>query len=72
LIDLYLKSVRDAKQKGNKYEAHFNQTTEETGGSPSVPMESPNNNTLSQDVNLPSTDDMLVEYNSSDMFGDLS
>ena len=71
LVDLYLKSVRDAKQKEKKYEAHFNQT-EKIGGSSSVPKESPNNNALSQDKNLPETDDMLIEYNSNDMFGDLS
>ncbi|KAJ1265710.1 hypothetical protein BS78_08G096900 [Paspalum vaginatum] len=52
LVDLYLKSVRDAKQRENKYEAQFNQTTEA--------------------VDLPSMDNMFIEYNSNDMFGDLS
>ncbi|KAJ1254816.1 hypothetical protein BS78_K323400 [Paspalum vaginatum] len=72
LVDLCLKSIRDAKQRENKYKAHFNQATEETGGSSSVPKESPNNKTSSQAVDLPPTDNMLIEYNSNDMFGDLS
>ncbi|KAJ1293733.1 hypothetical protein BS78_01G091600 [Paspalum vaginatum] len=72
LVDLYLKSIRDAKQRENKYEAHFNQATEKTGGSSSVPKESPNNKTPSQAMDLPPTDNMLIEYNSNDMFGDLS
>ena len=70
LVDLYLKSVRDSKQKEKKYETHFNQT-KKIGGSSSVQKESPNNNAPSQDKDLPETDDKLIEYNSSDMFGDL-
>ncbi|KAJ1264519.1 hypothetical protein BS78_08G007400 [Paspalum vaginatum] len=72
LVDLYLKSIRDAKQKENKYEAHFNQATEETGGSSSVPKESPYNKTSSQAMDLHPTDNVLIEYNSNDMFEDLS
>ena len=41
----------------------------EVGASSSVPKESSDNNKPTMDL---STDDMLIEYASGDMFGDLS
>ncbi|KAJ1276150.1 hypothetical protein BS78_05G192000 [Paspalum vaginatum] len=74
LVGLYLKSTRDAKQqKGTRYEAHFNQTEENNeAGSFSVPPESPNKDALAQNLNPSDANDMMVEYNSNDMFGDFS
>jgi hypothetical protein len=69
LVDLYLKSIREKKQKGPNCEAHFNDAKMEVGGSSSVPKESSDNNKPTMDL---STDDMLIEYASGDMFGDLS
>jgi hypothetical protein len=69
LVDLYLKSIREKKQKGPNCEAHFNDAKMEVGGSSSVPKESSDDNKPTMDL---STDDMLIEYASGDMFGDLS
>ncbi|KAJ1286885.1 hypothetical protein BS78_03G386500 [Paspalum vaginatum] len=68
LVDLYLKSIRGAN-KGSKYEAHFNQATEENkqaACSSKVPHESPNNNAFARDM-----DNMMIEYNLGNICGDL-
>lgn len=75
LVDLYLKYSQENKQKGPRFEAHFNQAnanTDQAGCSHQVPNEPPNNKALIQQGDLPGTDNMFVEYQSSDMFGDLS
>jgi hypothetical protein len=71
LVALYQKSLKDAKQikdKAARYEAHFNL-------SPAVIREvgcSDNNDNLDlMKEKLPSSDDMLMEFTSNDMFGDL-
>jgi hypothetical protein len=71
LVALYQKSLKDAKQskeKAPRYEAHFNL-------SPAVTKEvgcSDNNDNLDlMKEKLPSIDDMLVEFTSNYMFGDL-
>ena len=60
LVDLYLKSIRDGNKR-SRYEAHFNQATEkdkEIGCS--------NNKASAQQM-----DNMMIEYNSGDICGDL-
>jgi hypothetical protein len=60
LVDLYLRSLRDGNKR-SRYEAHFNQATEkdkEIGCS--------NNKASAQQM-----DDMMIEYNSGDICGDL-
>jgi hypothetical protein len=71
LVALYQKSLKDAKQSKDKeprYEAHFNLAsvvTKEVGCSDN------NDNLDLMKEKLPSTDDMLMEFTSNDMFGDL-
>jgi hypothetical protein len=71
LVALYQKSLKDAEQskgKSPRYEAHFNlapAVTKEVGCSEN------NDNLDLMKEKLPSTDDMLVEFTSNDMFGDL-
>jgi len=74
LVDLYLKSIRENKQKESRYEAHFNQTTDDkkAGVLSLTSQDSPNNQALTQNVDIPpALDDMLIEYGSNDMYGDL-
>jgi len=69
LVELYQKSV--GKQvHGDKYEAHF--TTEPTDASCSkdTPLETIDEKTPPQTDDLFSTEDMLVEFQSNDIFGD--
>ncbi|KAG2590836.1 hypothetical protein PVAP13_5NG461100 [Panicum virgatum] len=74
LVDLYLKSVgRGRATQGQKYEAHFNYrpdtTREEASCSQQVPEE-PSNNPIPGGEDL-ATKNMIVEYASNDIFGDL-
>jgi hypothetical protein len=71
LVALYQKSLKDAEQskdKSPRYEAHFNlapAVTKEVGCSDN------NDNLDLMKEKLPSTDDMVMEFTSNDMFGDL-
>jgi hypothetical protein len=71
LVALYQKSLKDAEQskdKSPRYEAHFNldhAVTKEVGCSDN------NDNLHLMKEKLPNTDDMLMEFTSNDMFGDL-
>ena len=75
LVALYQKSLKEGKQTGDKrYEAHFNQTTDDkkAGVSSLTSQDSPNNQALTQNVDIPpALDDMLIEYGSNYMYGDL-
>jgi hypothetical protein len=68
LIDLYHKSLKEAGKAKGSYEAHFNAASDEATTSGKRPDEAAKPS--------PSTDDyidgenMIVEYNSNDMFGD--
>jgi hypothetical protein len=70
-VVLYQKSLNDAarsKDKAPRYEAHFNLApvvTKEVGCSDN------NDNLDLMKEKLPSTDDILLEFTSNDMFGDL-
>ena len=74
LVDLYLKSVgRGRATQGQKYEAHFNyqpDTTREEASCSQQISEEPSNNPIPGGEDL-ATENMIVEYASNDIFGDL-
>ena len=75
LVTLYQKSLKEVKPAGDtRYEAHFNLTSEavpKEGCSNQAPKEQVNNNSLNIEENLPSTDNMPLDFGSRDMFRDL-
>jgi hypothetical protein len=75
LVALYQKSLKEAKPAGDKkYEAHFNLATEankEAGCSKIAPKEQTRSKSLNIEEKMPSTDNMLIDFESRDMFGDL-
>ena len=75
LVALYQKSLKEGKPAGDtRYEAHFNLASEavlKDSCSNQVPKEQVNNNSLNIEENLPSMDNMLIDFGSRDMFGDL-
>jgi outer membrane receptor for ferrienterochelin and colicin len=68
LVNLYQKSLKEVEKVKGSYEAHFNAASDEATTSGKRPDEAAKPS--------PSTDDyidrenMIVEYNSNDMFGD--
>lgn len=74
LVALYQKSLKMVKSAGGaKFESHFNlasEATQEVGCSTQVPKEQTNNKTLDIEEKLPSTDNILLDFSSGDMFGD--
>jgi len=75
LVALYQKSIKEVNPAGDtRYEAHFNLASEavpKEGCSNQAPKEQVNNNSLNIEENLPSMDNMLLDFGSRDMFGDL-
>ena len=75
LVGLYQKSLKEVKLVGDtRYEAHFNLISKaipKEGYSNQAIKEQGNNNFLNIEENLPSTDDILLDFGSRDMFGDL-
>ena len=75
LVALYQKSLKEVKPVGDtRYEAHFHLASKvvpKEGCSNQAPKEQVNNNSLNIEENLPSTDNMLLDFGSGDMFGDL-
>jgi hypothetical protein len=67
--------LKEVKAVGDtRYEAHFNLASEaiqKEGCSNQAPKEQVNNNSLNIEENIPSTDNMLLDFGSRDMFGDL-
>jgi hypothetical protein len=68
LIDLYQKSLKEAGKAKGSYEAHFNVTSDEatTLGKRPDEVAKPS---LSTDDYI-DRENMIIEYNSNDMFGD--
>jgi hypothetical protein len=68
LVDLYHKSLKEAGKAKGSYEAHFNATSDEATTSSKRPDDTAKSS--------PSTDDyidgenMIIEYNSNNMFGE--
>ena len=74
LVALYQKSLREGKQAGDKrYETHFNLTSEATPKESCSEQahKSGNNKSLNMEDDLPTTDNMLIDFSSEDIFGDL-
>jgi len=75
LVALYQKSLKEVKPAGDtRYEAYFNlasKSVPKEGYSNQVPKEQVKNNSLNIEENIPSTDNMLLDFGSRDMFGDL-
>jgi hypothetical protein len=69
LVELYQKSV-GKYVKGDKYEAHFTTQLADASCSKDAPMENNDEKIPPQMKDLFSTDDMLVEFQSNDIFGD--
>jgi len=69
LVELYQKSA-GTQIFGNKYEAHFTTQPTEASCSKDVPMEQEDEKIPPQMDDLLSTDDMLVEFQSNDIYGD--
>lgn len=71
LVALYQKSLKETKPAGEKrFETHFNLASEadkKAGCSRKAPNKKENNTTK----DLPSTDNMLIDFGSGDIFGDL-
>jgi hypothetical protein len=72
---LYQKSLKEAKPaEDTRYEAHFNLASEAVptaGCSNQATKEQVKNNSLNIEEYLPSTDNMLLDFGSRDMFRDL-
>jgi hypothetical protein len=68
LIDLYQKSPKETGKVEGSYEAHFNTASDETTTSGMRPDEAAKPNPLT-DVYIDG-ENMIVEYNSNDMFGE--
>jgi hypothetical protein len=68
LIDLYQKSLKEARKAKGSYEAHFNATSDEATTSGKCPDEAAKPS-LSTDYYI-DRENMVVEYNSNDMFED--
>jgi len=69
LVELYQKSVGKQVQ-GDKYEAHFTTQPTDASCSKDTPLGNIDEKIPPQMDDLLSTDDMLVEFQSNDIFGD--
>ena len=69
LVELYQKSVGKQVQE-DKYEVHFTTQPTDTSCSKNTPVENINEKIPPQMDDLLSTDAMLVEFNSNDIYGD--
>jgi hypothetical protein len=68
LIDSYQKSLKEAGKARGLYEAHFNATSDEATTSSKRPDEATKPSSLTDDYI--DEENMIIEYNSNDMFGD--
>jgi hypothetical protein len=68
LIDSYQKSLKESGKARGLYEAHFNATSDEATTSSKRPDEATKPSSLTDDYI--DEENMIVEYNSNDMFGD--
>jgi hypothetical protein len=68
LVDLYQKSLKEAKKAKGSYEAHFNATSDEATTSGKRPDEAAKPSMTVDDYI--DEENMIIEYNSNDVFGD--
>jgi hypothetical protein len=70
LIELYQRSLKESNNTKRLYEAHFNDETKEattSGGTIPLDPEMPK----MTDIDDMDRDNMIIEYNSNNVFGDL-
>ncbi|PNT75213.1 hypothetical protein BRADI_1g28729v3 [Brachypodium distachyon] len=77
LVDLYLQSVgrKRPSHRGPRFESHFNfqsDNSKEAGCSHDIKEEPSNNPTIRPSEDLTSTENMIIEFTSNDMFGDIN
>jgi hypothetical protein len=68
LIDLYQKSLKDVEKAKGSYECHFNAGSDEATTSDKRPDEA-TKSSLTVDDYI-DRENMIVKYNSNDVFGD--
>jgi hypothetical protein len=68
LVDLYQKSLKEAGKAKGLYEVHFNAASDEATTSCKRPDEAAKPSPSTDDYN--DAENMIVEYNSNDMFVD--
>jgi hypothetical protein len=72
LIELYQRSLKESNNTKRLYEAHFNDETKEattSGGGGTIPLD-PKMPKMT-DIDDMDRDNMIIEYNSNNVFGDL-
>jgi len=69
LVELYQKSVGKQVQE-DKYEVHFTTQPTDASCSKDTPLENIDEKTPPQMDDLLSTDDMLIEFQSNEIYGD--
>jgi hypothetical protein len=69
LVELYQRSLKESNNNKRSYEAHFNDETKEATTSGTIPsnLKMPKL-TDNDDMDI---ENMIMEYNSNDVFGDL-
>ena len=76
MVALYQKSLKESKHPGGtRYETHFNlasKIVKDKSCSHQEPKEQENNNILHVEEKIPSRDNMLIDFGSGDMFGDMT
>ena len=65
-------SGKGKQVQGDKIEAHFNCQEQEVGCFKDVPTEHEKDEIPPQLDNIESTNDMIIEFQSNDMFGDFN
>jgi hypothetical protein len=68
LVNLYQKSLKEAKKATESYEAHFNDASDEATTSDKHPNEAAKPNLMVEDYI--DGENMIIEYNLNDVFGD--
>jgi hypothetical protein len=69
LVELYQKSLKESNNNKRSYEAHFNDMTKEATTSGTMPT-NPKMPKLMDNDDM-DMENMIMEYNSNDVFGDL-
>jgi hypothetical protein len=68
LVDLYQKSLNEARKVKGSFEAHFNAASDEATTSDKIPDEAAKPSLMIKDYI--DKDNMIIEYNPNDVFGD--
>jgi hypothetical protein len=69
LVELYQRSLKESNNTKRSYEAHFNNETKEVTTSETIPS-NPEMSKMTKNDDM-DMENMIVKYNSNDVFGDL-